>query len=172
MKKIIFLFSICALVFSACKKDRKITNTGYLTLDNWYQKSAVASANINGQPFSFDLFETFPDCIKDDFRAFTKDGNVIKNDGATKCDEMDPQEVTEGKWMFLENETILQLPFLGKAVDMKIIQLDRENLVLQYEQNILGVSATITTAYYKRKIQPSTNLKRTVHFLNNTLNHT
>lgn len=57
--------------------------------------------------------ETFADidaCSKDDVTRFEKNGTVTDNEGATKCDPTDPQTTTYA-WLFLDNESKLQLDF-------------------------------------------------------------
>ena len=147
MKKVLLLAGLCALTIASCKKNKKASNTSYLTNGQWYQKSAVASVNINGTTLSYDLFMQFPECMKDDYRVFERNGDVIKNEGMTKCNEEDPQEAVEGQWMFTESETMIQLPLLGNMVDMKIVELNRDMLVVQAEQNYNGALASFTLTF-------------------------
>lgn len=96
-----------ALVFvgTSCKKDEEKTTKDLLTAHEWKLVSSV----VSGSPV------TIEPCEADDFADFHDDGTLHFDEGATKCDESDPQE-TSGTWSISD-------------------KTDPETLTLKFEEN-------------------------------------
>lgn len=101
MKKFLsfLVMGIVALSFvgiTSCNKDDDDkSKTELLTSGTW----KISSVTMNGVDFS----SLIPACEKDNTTRFTSTTYTL-DEGATKCDEDDPQTET-GTWKFIENET-------------------------------------------------------------------
>lgn len=100
-----------ALVFvgTSCKKDDDKTSKDFLTAHDW----KIVSSTLGGAPIVIEA------CDLDDVITFHEDGELHFDEGATKCEETDPQE-TMGTWSVSD-------------------KTDPETLTLTYEEN--GVPA-------------------------------
>jgi hypothetical protein len=78
-----------------------------------------------------------PQCQKDDITVFKANMTYEENEGATKCDNDDPQVFDEGTWSFKDNETKI----VKDGIEITITQLD--NTTLQVVAPVPG-SSTIT----------------------------
>jgi hypothetical protein len=76
-------------------------------------------------------------CQKDDITVFKANMTYEENEGATKCDNDDPQVFDEGTWSFKDNETKI----VKDGIEITITQLD--NTTLQVVAPVPG-SSTIT----------------------------
>lgn len=147
-----------AVMFAACNKkdDNKDTNpsvttktkTDYLTGGKWQQTAAVMSETVGGQTTDFDMYAQYGDCVKDDFTTFSKDGKMVFDEGATKCDPTDDQ-TTEGTWKFIDNETKLVTTEDGRSDTATIKELTESVVKISY--TLEDDSAVMTTNItYKR----------------------
>ncbi len=143
MKKMI-LFSIATCLFfcMACKKDKDktLTKTEMITAGS-YNLTAVRSDNDGDGIYEDDDYATFDACFKDNYYSFRTDGKVEMNEGATKCDPMDPQ--TElNDWHFASNETRLVIGTGSFVIDYSIEVLD--NTTLRIKEDWGGGSSMLT----------------------------
>lgn len=110
---------------SACKDDDEpnLSRTELLTMKPW-KITGIAIVGFGGAtpPESFQADDTF---------AFNTDGTYVFNEGATKEDPADPQEIT-GTWEFAENETVLKITFSGITLSKDIKELSTSVLKVQY----------------------------------------
>src|SRR5215216_255299 len=96
MKKVILLHAIIAMLFiSSCKKEdnKPQTKTDYLTSGTWIV-TAVTSDEDGDGTYETNDFVDFDECYRDNFYTFHSDGKWEQNEGATKCDDADPQTNT------------------------------------------------------------------------------
>lgn len=91
---------------SACKKDKK-SKTELLTNNSWKVKAMIVTPAIDifGELIT-DLYAYADDCTKDDFRTFKDNGQVVTDEGPTKCGPNYPQTTTE-TWIFNSDETVI-----------------------------------------------------------------
>jgi len=133
--KIAFLLLSIGIVFlTSCKVGDQDetpvtppTNTEKITEKNFYFSDLDYS--IDGTTaFSYSDLD---DCEKDDFTRFEKDGTALDDEGVTKCDAADPQ-TDPFTWLFLANETELQLNFgMGDLQVYSILTNDGTTLKLR-----------------------------------------
>ncbi|MBW6491975.1 MAG: lipocalin family protein [Lentimicrobium sp.] len=129
-------------IFSACKKDKEDDNppikNELLTALNWRMTANSVSSempvydedgNITG--YSGDEYAQMETCFKDDLTKFDTDLTVNFGEGATKCDDNDPQTVS-GTWAFKSSETMLAVNEDGCTRDVNILELSASILKLQY----------------------------------------
>lgn len=155
MKKITNLFAITILLSGlmgliGCKKDSK---TDLLTDHSWKITASTVTPGIE-DPFTGNLVTNLydwafisPDCVKDDFYTFKTDGNMILDEGATKCDATDPQTTTS-TWAFNNSETIITVTDSdGDATDVTLTELTEDKMVITYTEAIDNVVYTFTQTY-------------------------
>ncbi len=120
MKKLAYLAlsgTTLLLALTACNdKDSDptpaaATRTSLLTGHNWKVSSATITAT--GTTISQNIFNK--PCELDDFYTFRTDKTVIDDEGATKCDQADPQQET-GAWAFSTDEQKLTLTAGGQSL--------------------------------------------------------
>jgi hypothetical protein len=101
LKNGLILLAFIAIAFTACKDDEETTTPSktkmeLLTSGSWIPTNLL----LNDTSF----WDIMPACSKDDFFTFKSDGTYITDEGATKCDPMDPQTST-ANWSFNANQT-------------------------------------------------------------------
>ncbi|HJS52959.1 MAG TPA: hypothetical protein VJ765_00405 [Chitinophagaceae bacterium] len=114
MKKI-FLQSLILsfagfVIFISCKKDKEDnapkTKTELLTTGTWKLTSYTSTPAYdwygNGV-YATDILAALNPCEADGFDTYKINGIVEINEGAIKCDPMDPQTFT-ATWAFTDNE--------------------------------------------------------------------
>lgn len=152
------LVFICSLivVFSACRNDKNDdspSRTGLLTSSKWKMTSNTVSperpvydndGNIIGT--SGDYFAQMEACFKDDNTKFNTDLTVTFDEGATKCNDNDPQ-ITTGSWVFKNNETILSVTENGNTQDVNILELTENILKLQFSESYMSEDYTYTVTF-------------------------
>jgi hypothetical protein len=109
------LVSLLALACS--KKDSGPSRSELLTNGSWKLTSSEWDNDANGT-YELDIFPGFDDCFKDNFATFLANGQLILDEGPTKCDIADPQTETsswqlssDGKMLTVDSDTyeILEL---------------------------------------------------------------
>ena len=122
-KIILFAFAAIALL-SSCKKDDTTDNTTLITAGKW-KLTAETTAGTNS-------FTTKPACEKDNTFAFATDGKVAFDEGATKCDPLDPQ-ISTGTWAFsgTDKKKVI-LTESGFAITCDITELTATSLKWTY----------------------------------------
>ncbi len=101
LKNGLILLAFLAIAFTACKDDEETTTPSKTKMELLTSGSWVATDMLLNDTSFWVLV---PACAKDDFMTFKSDGTVITDEGATKCDPMDPQTTTEN-WSFNSNQT-------------------------------------------------------------------
>jgi hypothetical protein len=145
MKNITILLAItivCAAGFS-CKKDEKSKTKGeLLTTGSWHVTAYTVDPALdwdgNGS-VETNVYAIMDECIKDDHTTFHSDGSGELDEGATKCDDGDPQTVPL-TWVFSQNETQLTV----QGVKYLIETLTETQLVIKDIETISAVTYTHT----------------------------
>lgn len=123
------------LFLNSCKKETVKTKTQLLTQKSWvFNKIEVKEGTANW----LDITSFLEPCFLDDQFIYNANGTYEFNEGATKCDNADPQVFESGNWIFTNNETKLQLG-LGIEDSATIEVLNENTLVLIREEIEDGV---------------------------------
>lgn len=120
-----------ALVFvgTSCKKDDEKTLKDLLTAHAWKQ----TGEKLGGTSQPIDA------CTADDIVEFSDDNKYHFDEGATKCDESDPQE-TYGTWSISESTTPATLTITytedgsTETLEWKLTELTSSKLVMTSEE--------------------------------------
>lgn len=152
--RLLLLSLFClTILFSACKKDDGvITKTDLLTSSSWKITALTIDpafptfdnqGNITGS--TNDLFAMMGDCSKDDIYSFNADKTMSMDEGASKCDNSDPQKNT-GSWSFNSDETTLTITADGDPQTMTILELTDKVLKLKSTEidGDMSISTTMT----------------------------
>tara|TARA_B110000967_G_C18602708_1_gene420057 strand:- start:130 stop:603 length:474 start_codon:yes stop_codon:yes gene_type:complete len=119
MKTKILLFALAGsfLAFQGCKEDEGttippatiVTKTELLTLSPWILSGFTVNPGIDDGDGNIitDFYAESDACDNDDEEVFKADGTGSYNEGATKCDPNDEQELGTFMWSFNAGETIL-----------------------------------------------------------------
>ncbi|MBI1228392.1 MAG: hypothetical protein GC192_24370 [Bacteroidetes bacterium] len=120
------LFS-AVLLFNACKKDEK-SKTELLTANCWVATAIIVDPpiSINGTTIS-DLYAQSDACDKDDIFCFKSNGTFTNEEGATKCDDADPQVIETGTWTFNQGETVVSVSSNGDISEVEIVELKQKS---------------------------------------------
>ena len=145
MKKLVY-FSLLAATLVACKKDSENTpsKTDLLTAKAWKVTSMTKVATVDGQKYT----ETSIDpCEADDSFQFKADKSIVFDQGATKCDPTNPQQVT-GTWAFSNKEQTklkVTLPnnFLIGEAEIKELTPNSMQLYFTYADSKIAVTANV-----------------------------
>lgn len=145
MKKQIFILSAVILsvvmVFSSCKKDEDDAKSkkDILVAKTW-QITAITinpGMDLGDGTIITDLFAFMDDCAKDDFMTFKTDGSYTTDEGASKCDEADPQ-TSQGTWAINADET--QMTIDGEPATIK--EMTENKLIVTTTDTEEGVTYT------------------------------
>ncbi len=141
-------------LFSSCQKDDDVTvNTDLLTSSIWKMTAVTVDpafptfdyeGNITGS--TNDFFSMIEDCLKDDTYSYNADKSLVLDEGASKCDNSDPQKVT-GSWSFNSDETTLTITFDGYPQTMTIIELTDKVIKLKYTDVAEGMTFSMTVTF-------------------------
>jgi hypothetical protein len=135
----LFLLIVFTVTLASCKKDKEQSRTDILTSGQWkitaFTLAPPRDWDLDGDLDS-DIYPLLDACDKDNYMIFKSDGKLELNEGATKCDPLDPQ-VEIQNWSFANEEkeiiiagdrgTILefnndrfrvQLPLLGSVAEV------------------------------------------------------
>lgn len=127
---------------TACKKDSDNntntakTKTELITSSTWkFDNAKLGTTDISG---------FFDDCEKDNTVTFASNGTGTIDEGATKCDDSDPQ-TTPFNWSFESNETSIHTttPLFPGTGDFKINTLSDSQLAVARDTVILGTTQSI-----------------------------
>ena len=107
MKYILFITALAAILFSCSKsKDDDSAKEKALTTGTWKLSAYTTDHNKDGI-YEENTFAMLADCEKDNFYTFKVGGELIKDEGATKCISSNPQTVTLS-WSFMNKQAKLQ----------------------------------------------------------------
>jgi hypothetical protein len=122
-----------SLAFVSCKKDDKEpTRSELLVSKAWKLSDVGEDTNRNGV---LDASESEIDnCQKDDSYTFVSGGTGTFDEGASKCDPLDPQSYSFN-WQLTDNETKITVTVQGlpELAGAAIKQLDNSNLVISQD---------------------------------------
>lgn len=135
---IIFCF---ILSIAACtnNKDQNplVSNEQYLVNNNWKLSTVETVPSIPGiNPMDF--LET---CQLDNTFDFSDGGVLIVDEGATKCNENNPQVIT-GEWSLSQEQTQLQLVYGIITRDFTILEINDAVMKVQTEVIYQGFTVT------------------------------
>jgi hypothetical protein len=144
--------TVCSviLILSSCKKNSDSPNSASAILisGKWQITASTSTFTIAGDNQTVDIFSSLPSCVQDNYYIFNSDGTGTTDEGATKCDDSDPQTTSNGNWQLLNNDTQLQAGDTGAEITADVKQLDNSTLVLEYETVANGITSTTTTTYH------------------------
>jgi len=129
MEKAIFKITALALISSvnliSCKKENNDVSakTKLLTQQDW--KLSKKEEKVNSDPF-IDYLPSLMSCTQDDKYIFRTNNSYEINEGATKCNNSDPEIILTGTWQFTQNETKIKID----AAESLINQLDNSTLII------------------------------------------
>lgn len=147
---IFFLLTFAfALFLGACDDDsNNASNTDKLTDGQWKLTAAVATFTFNGAQQTVDVYGNLPACDKDDTAEFKRDGSLVSDEGATKCDPSDPQQTT-GAWVFTQNETHLVVTGTDFDFDAEIVELTDATMRVKFDEDLNGIVTTTNMTFTK-----------------------
>ncbi len=146
-KPIMFLLGLL-LLGGACTKDDTASNTDKLTTGQWKLTASTSSFTFNGNLQTFDVYEQLGSCVKDDFFEFKALGIAVRDEGPTKCNVGDSQQLT-GTWAFAQNETHLLVAGIGYNFDAEILELTDTKLRVKFVIDQNGIVTTYDNTFEK-----------------------
>lgn len=75
-------------------------------------------------------FNDYPACERDNITTFSPNGRYKEDEGATKCDQNDPQTYEEGTWKIDGDKLIITPNGSSLALNMTIVALNSTTLKL------------------------------------------
>lgn len=105
------LLLVASASFFSCEKESdqppaEATKTDQITASAWVHESSGIDMDKNGTIDVASALAGIPACRLDNVLTFKKDGTATADEGATKCDQADPQ-TTNFNWSFADNESNL-----------------------------------------------------------------
>jgi Lipocalin-like domain len=153
MKPFIYtLFLLVIFTQNACDKTSTDPSGRLKILESgdWQFTASFTSVKVGDSTEIVDLLATLPECTKDNYFIFQPDGTLIVDEGATKCNDSNPQRISSGTWQLMNNSTQLQFTdevFGFGIVTANLNQIDNSILQISYVTTYNGDSAITTTAY-------------------------
>ncbi len=117
MKKYLFILLTafaCSALLNSCKKD-KDNEPAKTIVGKWIQVAGTYSPAYFGET---DYFSSYSSCDKDDILEFKSDNSYEFTEGATKCDQNDPQVIITGNYSV--NSTFTTLNIFGQTVNIEL----------------------------------------------------
>lgn len=119
------------LSFSSCDKndDPPKTKTQLLTQSTWKFKTATANGT--------DVSSSLQTCQKDNLLTFSSGGNGNVNEGPSKCNGADPDNIPF-TWAFASGETLINVSnplFTNGATSLTLLSLTETELVVEMLYN-------------------------------------
>jgi hypothetical protein len=144
------------LAVTACDKDKDSSpnpaaSENHLIDKNWQMSAMTVSPAMETEagPLS-DLYAWLPPCSKDDFLRFEKNGTFKGDEGASKCEEEDPQTTSNGTWTLTESNKKLTMVEDGETQTFTVVNLSKEELKLSLQETEDGVTYTLLTTFRKQ----------------------
>ncbi|HEU5168388.1 MAG TPA: hypothetical protein VFU29_22740 [Chitinophagaceae bacterium] len=127
MKYILLISAATTVLFSCSKNDggNDPAREQALTTGSWKLSAYTTDYDKDGT-YEENTFAILADCEKDNIYTFQVGGNVIKDEGLTKCISSNPQTMTLS-WSFMDNQTKLQ--FAGPTYQIE--ELTQSSLKLK-----------------------------------------
>ena len=158
MKRPIFIIAFISVLltlleFTACRKDDESntkTKSDFLIEGNWVITNLTVEPGIDmgGGVLVTDVYPYLEDCQKDDIMDFQSGGDVVIDEGPTKCDPDDPQTTDRGSWMLMDNNTKLRITEPnGDSFEGTILELTATRFIWTYQQS--GVIKAASWAPYQ-----------------------
>lgn len=146
--KTLFIIAIAGtfLFIASCSKDEdSVSKTEIITANSWKYAALTINPPIDffGIPIS-DFLAFMDDCEKDNLFIFNTSGSYTIDEGATKCDDADPQTIEVGTWSFNSGETQLSLATPDTTITMNIVGLSSSKVTLATSEVLEGVTYTTT----------------------------
>ncbi|OWY21101.1 hypothetical protein C7N43_13960 [Sphingobacteriales bacterium UPWRP_1] len=142
MKKAVTLLLLLAVFTASCifRDDMQA-----LTHNKWRMKSWTVVPEYMGET---DLYAQLPACKKDDFLNFEYESVLITDEGATKCNDNDPQTVNS-YWHMNDDKTELTLYNDSTSTIYSVKNINRNNLELEttFEEDTAGTTYTWHITY-------------------------
>ncbi len=135
------LIILISITFS-CKKDEpetnvEPTNTEIITKSPWHIDAVTIEPGFIYAGFTVTDGAMFiENCVKDNTYLFKVSGEIIVNEGETKCDSTAKQESQQGTWAFNDDETKMIFTdndFLG---EMKMESLRPTKFILSRTKTV------------------------------------
>lgn len=141
-----FLPIVIILLVLSCKKgDKSKTKMQLLVNGNWHVTAYTVepALDFNGDGVDeTNAFAVMEPCVKDDHTTFYEDGTGQLDEGATKCDDSDPQTIPL-TWQLAQNETEL----IVQRIDYLLESLTENQLVVKEIETISQVTYTHTVTF-------------------------
>lgn len=143
---LVFASAVCLWSCSKDKDDtptKQLTPEELLTAHKWQLTASKGEVPVLG---SVDLFPSMNSCQKDDFEEFKLSGELVFDQGATKCFSTSPQSKT-GSWTLSENKKKMTIKEPGESDKVAdVLELTATTLKIQY----MGITTYPTTNTYSR----------------------
>lgn len=147
MKRTIILFALLVslITFStSCKKSNDTTADAVSMLmnKNWKLTAGTVSPAFMGHT---DFFTLLSACDHDNLMKFMANNVLVYDQGATRCDPLDPQSES-GTWSYeaTENKIIMAMP---DTTNFNILELTNTTLRGTNTQVIGGTTYTYSSTY-------------------------
>ncbi len=128
--KYLYLFLASMFLFSACKKSEK-TKAELLEGDWKLNALTINPPQVVSGTVITDWYTQLLPCDKDNVYTFYNNATYKSDEGATKCSPSDPQNKS-GNWAFLNSDTQLQLIQLQDTILYDMIDLNEQELKMNY----------------------------------------
>lgn len=142
MKKNLLLLAFILICLISCQRDP----VKILTRKDWRMISWTVSPAYMGNT---DLFTLLPPCQQDDYLTFEDEGILITHEGASKCNETDPQTLSSG-WHINDEQTELSFYTDTTYTTYQIKKVNANNLQLEttFEEDVDGNGTTTQFTHF------------------------
>jgi len=146
MKNPLLIIALSITLLS-CSKDPgdDFSKQDALTTGTWKLTGAGRDYNKDGV-YEEDIYGFIQDCFKDNIYTFQADGNLVTDDGPTKCNSGNSQTTTI-PWSFINNQS--QLQFGGKDYQIQELTTTTLRLKVRVPYNVI-YTMDVQTTYTKQ----------------------
>ena len=133
------------MILSARTKTKPSQELKFL-VGHEYKKWQVTTYLINGVDYTNILFS---ECALDNIQIFSRHGNYVEIEGATKCNETDPAEFDSGTFTFSDNYTKWTLVSTHLNTIFDVLELTPVSFKITYADPAFGQVEIWLEAYHE-----------------------
>jgi hypothetical protein len=144
-KLALIALSAILILSIGCSKDDTQPTAAELLSKSWIQTDLLATLNGVTESVFNDEYEL---CDQDNVYNFKSDGTFTVTENITKCDPLDPDQVTSGTWTLLEDGKKITIdPIDEDPQTLDIEELTSTSMKVSVTDNSIGVPIKITLVY-------------------------
>jgi hypothetical protein len=144
-KLALITLSAILILSIGCSKDDTQPTASELFSKSWIQTDLLTTVNGITESVFDDEYEL---CEQDNVYNFKSDGTFTVTENTTKCDPLDPDQVTSGTWTLLEDGKKITIdPIDEDPQTLDIDELSSTSMKVSVTDNSIGIPVKATLVF-------------------------